>query len=107
MEDVKSIKVTSEDLHDGKWDDSISNTDAGENASPQLSWERVPGAEEYAIYGLHAWVLFVHLYRFKSGASFKGIYINRIGHPCRRIKPVGVNRIIMYDFLNGLGYPYL
>ena len=50
MKDVKTIKVTSDDLHEGKWDDSISNTDAGENASPQLSWERVPGAEEYVIY---------------------------------------------------------
>ena len=50
MKDVKTIKVTSDDLHEGKWDDSISNTDAGENLSPQLSWERVPDACEYVIY---------------------------------------------------------
>jgi len=50
MKDVKVIKVTSEDLHEGKWDDSISNTDAGDNESPQLTWERVPDAVEYVIY---------------------------------------------------------
>lgn len=50
MKDVKTIKVTSDDLHDGIWDDSISNTDAGENASPELSWESVEGAGEYVIY---------------------------------------------------------
>lgn len=50
MKDVKTMKVTSDDLHEGKWDDSISNTDAGENESPQLSWERIPGASEYVIY---------------------------------------------------------
>ena len=50
MSDVKTINVTSADLHDGKWDDSISNTDAGNNASPELSWEKVDGAGEYAVY---------------------------------------------------------
>ena len=50
MSNVKTIQVTSVDLHDGKWDDSISNTDAGVNASPELSWESVEGAEEYAVY---------------------------------------------------------
>ena len=50
MTELKMIKVTSDDLHDGIWDDSISNTDAGKNESPQLSWEWVPGAGEYVIY---------------------------------------------------------
>ena len=50
MKDVKMINVTSDDLHDGIWDDSISNTDAGENASPELSWDSVEGAGEYVIY---------------------------------------------------------
>ena len=50
MSDVKTIVVTSEDLHDGKWDDSISNTDAGDNASPELCWESVEGAGEYVVY---------------------------------------------------------
>ncbi len=50
MSDVKTIQVTSADLNDGKWDDSISNTDAGVNAFPELSWEKVDGACEYAVY---------------------------------------------------------
>ncbi|MBQ6502291.1 MAG: hypothetical protein IJI57_00080, partial [Flexilinea sp.] len=31
------FKVSSESLHDGKWDEICSNA-SGENASPQLSW---------------------------------------------------------------------
>ena len=50
MEDVKMIQVASDDLHGGKWDDSISNTDAGENVSPELDWDAVEGAGEYAVY---------------------------------------------------------
>lgn len=42
--------VTSESLHDGFWDGITSNTDEGENKSPQLSWEPVEGATTYAIY---------------------------------------------------------
>ena len=42
--------VTSENLHDGVWDQVISNTDNGQNVSPQLSWEPVAGASEYVIY---------------------------------------------------------
>ena len=49
MEELPSFTVTSENLHDGTWDDSISNTDAGENKSPQLSWEAVAGAKAYGI----------------------------------------------------------
>ena len=43
------FKVSSESLHDGKWDDICSNA-SGENASPQLSWEPVEGAATYVIY---------------------------------------------------------
>ena len=50
MEDVKKIQVTSQDLRDGKWDDSISFTDAGQNASPELTWDSIEGAGEYAVY---------------------------------------------------------
>jgi len=46
----ESFELTSDSLHDGTWDDAISNTDGGSNASPQLSWEPVDGATEYAIY---------------------------------------------------------
>ena len=45
-----SFEVTSSSLHDGVWDDIISNTDKGENKSPELSWDPVDGATIYAIY---------------------------------------------------------
>ena len=44
------FKVTSESLHDGKWDEICSKTSEGENASPQLSWNPVEGAATYVIY---------------------------------------------------------
>lgn len=44
------FEVTSENLHDGVWDDVISNTSAGENKSPDLSWESVDGANSYVLY---------------------------------------------------------
>lgn len=45
-----SFEVTSANLHDGKWDDVISNLEKGSNHSPQLSWEKIEGAELYVIY---------------------------------------------------------
>ncbi len=45
-----AFAVTSESLHDGKWDEITANTLDGQNASPQLSWEPVDGATTYAIY---------------------------------------------------------
>ena len=50
LDGLPTFKVTSKDLTDGVWDDIISNTDIGGNRSPQLSWEPVEGASEYAIY---------------------------------------------------------
>ena len=47
---LQQITITSENLHDGVWDDAISNTDKGEHQSPQLSWEPVDGAACYAVY---------------------------------------------------------
>ncbi|MCR5409641.1 MAG: hypothetical protein K6E90_01530 [Lachnospiraceae bacterium] len=57
VEEYGSFTVTSQSLHDGVWDDVISNTDAGANKSPQLSWEPVEGAELYLVYmaDLGAW----------------------------------------------------
>ena len=43
-----AFAVTSQSLHDGKWDKITAHD--GENASPELSWEPVEGATEYAIY---------------------------------------------------------
>lgn len=47
--ELPAFAVTSESLHDGVWDPVISNTDRGENKSPQLSWEPVEGAGGYGI----------------------------------------------------------
>ncbi len=59
IDEYDHFTVTSEDIHDGVWDDVISNTNAGSNKSPQLSWEPVEGAETYLIYmsDLGAWNL--------------------------------------------------
>ena len=50
LDGYETFKVTSTSLSNGVWDDIISNTDIGENRSPQLSWEPVEGASEYAVY---------------------------------------------------------
>lgn len=50
LDGYETFKVTSTNLSDGVWDDIISNTDIGENRSPQLSWEPVEGAKVYAVY---------------------------------------------------------
>ncbi len=49
-ESLPTFEVTSANLNDGVWDDVISNTSAGENQSPELSWEEVEGATTYVIY---------------------------------------------------------
>lgn len=48
--DIPTFELTSEDLHDGVWDTVISNTAAGSNVSPQLTWEAMPDAACYVIY---------------------------------------------------------
>lgn len=50
LDGYATFEVTSTDLTDGVWDDVISNTDIGENKSPQLKWEPVEGACGYAVY---------------------------------------------------------
>lgn len=45
-----TMKVSSEDLINGRWNDRITNTDKGENLSPELSFDMVEGAEYYYIY---------------------------------------------------------
>ena len=47
---VDRFEVTSDDLHDDVWDTVITDTDYGENVSPQLSWMTVDGASCYVIY---------------------------------------------------------
>ena len=50
LDGYDTFEVSSTDLTDGIWDDVISNTDIGENKSPQLKWEPVEGAAVYAVY---------------------------------------------------------
>lgn len=50
LDGFNTFEVTSDSLTDGVWDDITSNTHIGKNASPQLSWEPVEGAAEYAVY---------------------------------------------------------
>lgn len=49
-ESLPTFVITSKNLNDGVWDDSISNTNDGENKSPDLSWESVDGATNYVAY---------------------------------------------------------
>jgi phosphatidylethanolamine-binding protein (PEBP) family uncharacterized protein len=50
FKDKATMTVSSKDLQDGKWDDRITNTEKGENLSPELSFDKVEGAEYYYIY---------------------------------------------------------
>ena len=47
---ASAFEVTSKNLNGGVWDDVISNTSRGKNASPELSWPAADGASCYAIY---------------------------------------------------------
>lgn len=47
---INELTVTSENLQNGIWDDSIANTEWGRNLSPQLSWEKAENAQAYVIY---------------------------------------------------------
>lgn len=58
--DIPAFALTSETLTDGAWDPIIGKH-SGENQSPQLSWEPVPGAACYVIYMVDTNVMdFVH-----------------------------------------------
>lgn len=50
FDDLEHFEIQSNCLADGVWDDKISNTDRGNNISPDLSWEAVEGATKYAVY---------------------------------------------------------
>lgn len=45
-----AFAVTSESLEGNIWIEACSNTESGENASPELSWEPIDGATVYVIY---------------------------------------------------------
>ena len=50
MSQFEEFELTSEDIEDGFWVDAISSSPAGEDVSPQLSWDPVDGAGQYIIY---------------------------------------------------------
>ncbi|SEP56173.1 Uncharacterized conserved protein, phosphatidylethanolamine-binding protein (PEBP) family [Lachnospiraceae bacterium NE2001] len=45
-----TMTVSSADLQNGVWSDRITNTEKGENLSPELSFDKVEGADYYFIY---------------------------------------------------------
>ena len=50
MSQFEEFELTSEDIEDGFWVDAISSSPAGDDVSPQLSWDPVDGADQYIIY---------------------------------------------------------
>ena len=50
MSQYEEFELTSEDIEDGFWVDAISSSPAGDDVSPQLSWDPVDGAGQYIIY---------------------------------------------------------
>ena len=49
FEDLPEINVSSSTLANGIWDPKISNTEVGENISPELTWDAVDGATQYVV----------------------------------------------------------
>lgn len=49
FDDQIFLSVTSKDVKDGVWDDKITNTNYGENLSPELTWDPVEGATNYVV----------------------------------------------------------
>ena len=50
LEGLQEMRITSANLHGGVWDTDITNTRNGRNIPPELTWESVEGAAEYAVY---------------------------------------------------------
>lgn len=49
FEDLPTINVSSSSLANGIWDPKISNTEVGQNISPDLTWDAVDGATQYVV----------------------------------------------------------
>ena len=49
FENILSFNVTSSNVKKGVWDEKITNTERGENISPELSWDAVDGAKQYVV----------------------------------------------------------
>lgn len=49
---IPKINVSSPNVKDGVWETRITKTDKGENISPQINWDAVEGAINYAVFML-------------------------------------------------------
>lgn len=49
FDSLPEFEVTSSCLDNGVWDTKITNTNAGENISPDVTWEPVDGATQYVV----------------------------------------------------------
>ena len=47
--DLPTFDLSSANLNNGVWDTKITNTNAGENSSPELTWDKVDGATQYVV----------------------------------------------------------
>lgn len=57
FQDMTSFSVTSSNVTNGVWDTKITNTEKGENLSPELAWDSVEGATLYAVFMIDgAWL---------------------------------------------------
>lgn len=77
--DLKSFKVTSEDLNDYVWDDVITNTLYGKNKSPDLKWEAVEGATQYIVLMLDSDWLHMDVFTTETSISAGSIKSSKKG----------------------------
>lgn len=67
--DLPTFQVSSENLTDGVWDTKITDTEKGENMSPQLSWDAVEGATSYAVFMIDGGWLHMDLYTDQTSVA--------------------------------------
>lgn len=49
-EEPAELTLSSDDLNDGVWNSIIADEGSGQNLSPDLEWNGIPGAGEYALF---------------------------------------------------------
>lgn len=82
---VLFLNLSSDDLSDGVWNSVIASNGSGQNLSPELSFDAVEGAEEYAVVMIdpdgNNWLHWIasgikrtHLSQGENPGSYKGPY---------------------------------
>lgn len=82
---VLSLNLSSDDLPDGVWNSVIASNGSGQNLSPELSFDAVEGAEEYAVVMIdpdgNNWLHWIasgikstHLSQGENPGSYQGPY---------------------------------